>query len=122
MNRRDFALLSLSALVFPLPARAHHGWGSYDAQNPITLKGPIKKIEFINPHVHVEMVVSGKEWELTFAPPFRMQSRGAVLELLPVGKTITAAMNCGDAWNTGGLRSWSALSNPASDRSSATPF
>lgn len=90
MNRRDFTLLSLSALVLPLPARAHHGWGSYDAQNPITLKGPIKKIEFVNPHVHVDMVVSGKEWELTFAPPFRMQARGAVQDLLPVGKAITA--------------------------------
>lgn len=90
MNRREFALLSLSAAALTLPASAHHGWGSYDAQNPVTLTGPIKKLEFINPHVHVDMVVSGKEWELTFAPPFRMQARGAVQELLPVGKTITA--------------------------------
>jgi hypothetical protein len=78
----------LAALATPL--LAHHGWGSYDAQNPITLTGPIKKLEFINPHVHVDMVVNGKGWELTFAPPFRMQARGAVQELLPVGKTITA--------------------------------
>lgn len=90
MNRRDFTLFSLSSLALFTPARAHHGWGSYDAQNPVTLRGPIKKLEFINPHVHVDMVVSGKEWELTFAPPFRMQARGAVQELLPVGKTITA--------------------------------
>lgn len=90
MNRRDFALFSLSALALASPARAHHGWGSYDAQNPITLNGPIKKLEFINPHVHVDLDVAGKLWECTFAPPFRMQNRGALAELMPVGKVITA--------------------------------
>ncbi len=90
MTRR-FATLVFAALALAAaPAIAHHGWGSYDAQNPVTLRGPIKKIEFVNPHVHVDVVADGKEWELTFAPPFRMNTRGAVADILPVGKTIVA--------------------------------
>lgn len=88
MLRRD--LLAFPLAFAAASARAHHGWGSYDAQKPVTLTGPIKRSEFVNPHVHVDLVSGGKEWECTFAPPFRMQSRGAVAQLLPVGKTITA--------------------------------
>jgi len=85
--------LTLAALAIALPAAAlaHHGWGSYDAQNPVTLTGPVKTLEFANPHVHVDITAAdGKEWELTFAPPSRMQSRGAVEALIKVGSTITA--------------------------------
>ena len=69
---------------------AHHGWGSYDAQNPKTLAGPIRKIEFGNPHVHVDLESPEGLWEVTLAPPFRMNNRGAMAELLPVGKPIRA--------------------------------
>jgi hypothetical protein len=89
-RRRLVTLASAFAVAATLPALAHHGWGSYDAQNPVTLKGAIKTVEFINPHVHVDVDVSGKMWELTFAPPSRMNSRGAAANLLPVGKIITA--------------------------------
>ena len=45
-------LLIVSALVAPRagPAIAHHGWGSYDAANPITVTGPIVTSKFENPH------------------------------------------------------------------------
>ncbi len=31
------------------PAVAHHGWGSYDAANPVTVAGPILTSKFENP-------------------------------------------------------------------------
>lgn len=84
-------VLAFAALIPALPrALAHHGWGSYDAQNPVTLTGPIRKVEFGNPHVHVEIDAKGVIWEATFAPPFRMNNRGANEALLPVGKVLTA--------------------------------
>lgn len=87
---RRLALAAL-ALALPAAALAHHGWGSYDAQNPVTLTGPVKTLEFANPHVHVDITAAdGKVWELTFAPPSRMQSRGAVEALIKVGSTLTA--------------------------------
>lgn len=87
---RTPAAFLLGLGLMAAPAFAHHGWGSYDAQNPVTLRGTIQKIAFANPHVHVDMTVAGKAWELTFAPPFRMNNRGAVVDLLPVGKAIVA--------------------------------
>lgn len=86
---RRLALAAL-ALALPAAALAHHGWGSYDAQNPVTLSGPVKALEFANPHVHVDITSGGKDWELTLAPPSRMQSRGAVESLIGVGAIITA--------------------------------
>jgi hypothetical protein len=86
---RRFAFAAI-AIALPAAAFAHHGWGSYDAQNPVTLTGPVRTLEFVNPHVHVDLTADGKDWELTFAPPSRMQSRGAVESLIKVGATITA--------------------------------
>lgn len=88
MRRLVVALAAATALA--VPALAHHGWGSYDAANPVTLKGPIKKAEFVNPHVHLDIDAEGKMWELTLAPPFRMNNRGAIDSLFPVGRVVTA--------------------------------
>jgi hypothetical protein len=91
MQRRQFPLLALLlGGGVSTASHAHHGWGSYDAQNPQTLTGPIKAVAFGNPHVHVDMLAAGKEWEVTLAPPFRMQARGAEAEILAVGKTVIA--------------------------------
>lgn len=87
MHRLALAAL---ALAVPAAALAHHGWGSYDAQNPVTLTGPIKTLAFTNPHVHADIVAGGKEWELTLAPPSRMQARGASESIVKVGTTVTA--------------------------------
>jgi hypothetical protein len=84
--------LALAALTLAVPAAAfaHHGWGSYDAQNPVTLTGAIKTLEFTNPHVHADIEADGKPWELTLAPPSRMQSRGANESVVKVGTRVTA--------------------------------
>jgi hypothetical protein len=81
---------AIVALAIPAAALAHHGWGSYDAQNPVTLTGAIKTLEFTNPHVHADIEHDGKPWELTLAPPSRMQSRGASEGIVKVGTRVTA--------------------------------
>ncbi len=67
----------LAALLAGLPAAAlaHHGWGSYDAQAPLTLSGTIERVEFSNPHATVWLKTADKTWEVVLAPPFRMTSR-----------------------------------------------
>jgi hypothetical protein len=91
MHRRDLWLTLAGSALLPAAARAHHGWGSYDAQQPITLSGPVRTLAFANPHVHVDVQqADGSTWEVTLAPPSRMQSRGAIERVLPVGTTITA--------------------------------
>ena len=87
---RRAALLAAAVALAAAPALAHHGWGSYDAANPVTITAPIKHVVYENPHVHVMVDHQGKTWEITLAPPFRMMNRGAHAEILKVGRTIAA--------------------------------
>jgi hypothetical protein len=88
-----FARLSLVAVLFAwavLPAGAHHGWGSYDAKNPVTVAGKIETSKFENPHVTLTVKAADKVWTVTLAPPSRMLTRGALEKMVKVGNTISA--------------------------------
>ena len=69
---------------------AHHGWGSYDAAKPVTVTGPIETSKYENPHVLITVKAPDKVWRVVLAPTPRMISRGALKEMVAVGKTITA--------------------------------
>ena len=71
-------------------AIAHHGWGSYDANNPVTVNGPIESLKFENPHATIVIKGSDKAWTATLAPTSRMTSRGASADVVAVGKTVSA--------------------------------
>jgi Family of unknown function (DUF6152) len=71
-------------------AMAHHGWGSYDAAKPVTVSGPVLTSAFTNPHVTITVKDGEKVWTLTLAPTSRMITRGALAELVAVGKQVVA--------------------------------
>jgi Family of unknown function (DUF6152) len=87
MTRRTTLLFVLIAAIGP--ASAHHGWGSYDAANPVTVAGPILTSKYENPHATLT-VRGDKVWTVTLAPTSRMTSRGALMQIVAVGKTISA--------------------------------
>jgi len=78
-----------AAVVLAVPALAHHGWGSYDAQQVLTLTGTIRAATYQNPHGTLDLEVPGKTWTVVLAPPFRMQNRGLQPAALAVGKQVT---------------------------------
>ena len=88
MKRMMIGLAALGATTGI--AIAHHGWGSYDAAKPITVSGPILTSKFENPHVTLTVRGSDKVWTVTLAPTSRMINRGALAQLVSVGKTISA--------------------------------
>jgi hypothetical protein len=53
MHRRLFIAAGTCALV--LPARAHHGWSSFDQTQPIYLEGRARKVAWRNPHAELEL-------------------------------------------------------------------
>ena len=69
---------------------AHHGWGSYDAANPVTVEGPVTESSYQNPHAAIRIKGAQKEWTVTLAPTSRMGSRGAQAAVVGVGKTVAA--------------------------------
>jgi hypothetical protein len=76
------------ALVVSGVALAHHGWGSYDASKKFTISSPVEKLDWSNPHVHLDVKHAGATWEAVLAPPFRMEARGLSPDLLKVGTQV----------------------------------
>ena len=83
-------LIALGTFVWLLatPARAHHGWGSYEANQPETLKGTIEQVQPSGPHAVIWLKVGTKSWEVVLAPPSRMANRGLPATELKVGEAV----------------------------------
>jgi hypothetical protein len=90
MWTRLFALPLLLLTALLAPAAAHHGWGSYAANKPVTVNGKVLTSKYENPHVTITVQASDKVWTVTLAPTSRMLNRGALAELVAVGKEISA--------------------------------
>src|SRR5262249_32210528 len=103
-HARKSPLRSLSLLAAPLiaivlltapPAQAHHGFDAeFVAASPITLKGPISAVEWVNPHVWIHMTVAepGKapqDWMIEAYTPNRLLRWGVDKQSLAVGSEIT---------------------------------
>jgi hypothetical protein len=88
MHIRIIIVAALAALTGP--AIAHHGWGNYDANKPVTVAGPIQTSKYENPHVTLTVRASDKLWTVTLAPTSRMVNRGALAAMVTVGKNVSA--------------------------------
>jgi hypothetical protein len=56
--KRQFLVVAGLALLWAVPAVAHHGFAAeYDKDAPITLKGTLTKMEWVNPHgwLHIDV-------------------------------------------------------------------
>jgi hypothetical protein len=83
-------VVAFFALAVAVPAAAHHGWGSYDADTPMTLEGPIETLKLENPHGEMTVEHDGADWLITLAPLSRMNTRGATADVVRVGEPVVA--------------------------------
>ena len=76
------------------PLLAHHAFSAeFDANAPVTLRGPITRIEWINPHAWIHMEVktaSGKPetWMVEGGTPNTLQRNGITRDSVKVGTVI----------------------------------
>lgn len=87
---KHLAIAIAAAALLTGAAAAHHGWGSYDAAKPVTVTGPILTSKYENPHATLTVRAGDRVWTVTLAPTFRMTNRGALADIVAVGKTISA--------------------------------
>src|SRR5690606_40815730 len=66
---RVLACAAGALLLAGSAAWAHHGWGSYDSDNPLTLTGKIVESTYQNPHGTLKLDAPGKTWLVILAPP-----------------------------------------------------
>jgi len=67
--------LCLSA-SFAGTASAHHGFGNFDTNKEVTLKGTVTGLDFVNPHTYVYFSVVGDDGAKT---PYRCEMRAATV-------------------------------------------
>lgn len=81
MQRRLFIATPLAApLMFSLPARAHHGWSSFDQNRPLYLEGKATQVAWRNPHVELKLEIPNEGLKL----PADLASRRLPAQSAPV--------------------------------------
>jgi len=78
-----------------MPVFAHHSFAAeYDATKPVTLKGTVTKVEWMNPHARFYMDVKDEQgnvtnWELEMGSPNGMMRQGWTRNSLTPGTAVT---------------------------------
>ena len=92
--RVSLIFIAIIALAGTRAAVAHHAFGSeFDPQKPVLLKGPITRVEWVNPHswIHLEVTKpdgTKEEWMVEGGSPNSLLRRGVTRESLAVGTLI----------------------------------
>ena len=77
------------------PAIAHHSFAAeFDAKQPVTLKGTVTRMEWINPHTWIHLDVKNPDgtvskWMIEGGTPNTLTRRGFTKESLKEGTEIT---------------------------------
>ena len=82
-------------VAMTVPVLTHHSFSAeYDAKQPITLKGSVIKMEWINPHSWIHLAVRNAdgtttEWMIESGTPNTLVRRGFTKQSLLPGTEIT---------------------------------
>ena len=89
-----FVTLGVAWLLSAAPSSAHHAFSTeFDAKQPITLKGTITRVEWINPHAWIHMDVPRdngviEKWMIEAGSPNTLVRRGLTRDTIQPGIEI----------------------------------
>ena len=96
--RKTYLILCAAVLglvMAAISANAHHSFAAqYDRNKPVTLAGPVTKLDWINPHARLFMDAkdaNGKvvNWEIELGAPAILLRSGWTRNAIKVGETVT---------------------------------
>jgi hypothetical protein len=80
MTRTAFGLIGMAAALAAAPAAAHHSFAMFDQSKVLQIKGAVKELQLVNPHVWLEIAINNKGEAETWA-----FEGGSVPQLLKLG-------------------------------------
>lgn len=89
------ATLLASLLVGALPAAAHHAFAAeFDSTQPVSVKGSVTKLDWVNPHAWLYVDVKeadGKvvNWRFELGPPNALFRLGWRKDAIPAGTEVS---------------------------------
>ena len=92
--RTKFLLSAAALLIGTAPILGHHAFGGeFDPNKPVLLKGPVTKVEWVNPHAWIHLEVTKpdgtkEEWMVEGGTPNTLLRRGITKESLQLGTEL----------------------------------
>jgi hypothetical protein len=90
-------MIACALLAGGIPLLAHHSFAAeYDANKPLTLKGVVTKVEWLNPHAWFYMDVKDENgaiqhWQCESGPPVILVGNGWRKDSLKPGDEVTVS-------------------------------
>jgi len=93
--KTKLCVFAMGLLAASVPMLAHHSFSAeFDSSKPVTLKGSVTKVDWLNPHIWIYLDVkddSGKvaSWQCEGGPPNTLTRNGWTKNDLKSGDAIT---------------------------------